>query len=59
MVIILQKKIYEYRNPSLYSRITSDIDYTGKNYENILLIYGFNSGQILEIEKTQKKNYSN
>lgn len=49
------KKIYEYRNPSLYSRITSDIDYTGKNYENILLIYGNNSGQILEIEKNTKK----
>ena len=48
------QKTYEYRNPQLYSRITSDIDYTGENYQNLLLLYGSPNGRIVEIEKESK-----
>lgn len=46
--------VYEYRDPNYYSRIVSDVDYTGDNYKNILICYGMIS-TILEIEKTTKK----
>ncbi|MEI0490328.1 aryl-sulfate sulfotransferase [Brachyspira pulli] len=49
------QKVYEYRNPSLYSRLRSDIDFTGENYQNLLLCYADNNARILEIEKNTKK----
>ena len=48
------EKVYEYRDKSLYSRITSDVDYTGNNYQNILMYYG-TINTIVEIEKESKK----
>ncbi|MEI0562499.1 aryl-sulfate sulfotransferase [Brachyspira pulli] len=52
------EKIYEYRKTSLYSRITSDIDYTGINYQNILIAYG-TAKKIIELEKNTKKELFN
>ena len=49
------KKVYEYRNTSLYSRIMSDVDFTGENYENLLLVYAVPTVIILEVEKSTKK----
>ena len=49
------QKVYEYRDSSLYSRITSDVDFTGENYQNILITYGYPNGRILEIEKNSRK----
>ncbi|WP_335790027.1 aryl-sulfate sulfotransferase [Brachyspira intermedia] len=49
------KKVYEYRDPSLYSRIISDVDFTYDNYNNLLIAYGDPEGKILEIEKNTKK----
>lgn len=51
----IAKKVYEYRNTSLYSRIMSDVDFTGENYQNLLLTYAFPIAIILEIEKNSKK----
>ncbi len=48
------EKVYEYRNQDLYSRITSDVDYTGENYENILLFYG-TIYTLIEVNKNSKK----
>ncbi|MEI0557281.1 aryl-sulfate sulfotransferase [Brachyspira intermedia] len=49
------EKSYEYRDPSLYSQVTSDVDFTGENYQNILITYGYPTGTILEIEKNSQK----
>ena len=50
------EKVYEYRDPSLYSRLRSDVDFTGENYQNLLLVYADNNptSEILEIEKNTK-----
>ena len=48
------QKVYEYRNTSLFSRTMSDVDFTGENYENLLLCYG-NGQVVLEIDKLSKK----
>lgn len=48
------KTIKEYRDPNLYSRITSDVDLTGNNHENILITYG-EPRRILEIDYQTKK----
>ena len=47
-------KVYDYRNTSLYSISMSDIDFTGENYENLLLVYAYPTVRILEIEKNTK-----
>ncbi|MEI0530952.1 aryl-sulfate sulfotransferase [Brachyspira pilosicoli] len=47
------KKVYEYRYPSLYSRITSDVDFTGENYQNMIITYGL-SKTVIEIHKDTK-----
>ena len=44
------QKNYDYRDPQLYSRYTSDVDYTGERYENVLITYG-RPMTILEINK--------
>ncbi|WP_157154104.1 aryl-sulfate sulfotransferase [Brachyspira murdochii] len=49
------QKVYEYRNSSFYSRVTSDVDFTGENYQNILITYGYPNGRILEVEKNSRK----
>ena len=48
------QKIDEYRDSSLYSSIMSDVDFTGDNYQNLLICYGFPTATILEIEKNSK-----
>ncbi|WIH90108.1 aryl-sulfate sulfotransferase [Brachyspira pilosicoli] len=48
------QKVYEYRDSSLYSRIASDVDFTGKNYGNLLLVYADPTARILEVEKNTK-----
>ena len=48
------EKVYEYRNYSLYSRLRSDIDFTGENYQNMLLAYSDPTARILEVEKNTK-----
>ena len=50
------EKIYEYKYSNVFSGWTSDVDYSGEKYENILLTYG-NSGEqlILEVEKDSKE----
>ncbi|MEI0490755.1 aryl-sulfate sulfotransferase [Brachyspira pulli] len=48
------KKIEDYRPYNLYSRVTSDVDYVGDKYENILMTYGFQSGNIIEFNKQTK-----
>ncbi|MEI0526417.1 aryl-sulfate sulfotransferase [Brachyspira murdochii] len=50
----MAQKVYEYRDSSLYSRIMSDVDFTGENYENLLLCYAYPTARILEIEKNTK-----
>lgn len=45
------QKVYEYRNTTLYSIMMSDVDFTGKNYQNLLLCYAFPTTRILEVEK--------
>ncbi|MBW5397957.1 aryl-sulfate sulfotransferase [Brachyspira pilosicoli] len=47
-------KVYEYKDSSFYSRTMSDVDFTGENYQNILLCYA-NLGIILEVGKNSKK----
>ncbi|PTY41214.1 aryl-sulfate sulfotransferase, partial [Brachyspira hampsonii] len=47
-------KVYEYRDTSLYSRIMSDVDFTGENYQNLLLTYAYPTARILEVEKSSK-----
>ncbi|WIH83331.1 aryl-sulfate sulfotransferase [Brachyspira pilosicoli] len=49
------KKVYEYKESSLYSRIMSDIDFTGENYQNLLICYAFPTARILEVEKNTQK----
>ena len=39
---------------SLNARITSDIDFLGENYNNLLLTYGDNTKVIVEIEKVSR-----
>lgn len=51
----IAKKIDEYRDYSLYSRIMSDVDLTGENYENLLLTYAYPTARIVEVEKNTKK----
>ncbi|PCG18740.1 aryl-sulfate sulfotransferase [Brachyspira sp. G79] len=48
------QKVYEYRDPSLYSQIMSDVDFTGENYQNLLLCYAVPPARILEVEKDTK-----
>ncbi|WP_020004598.1 aryl-sulfate sulfotransferase [Brachyspira innocens] len=48
------QKVYEYRDSSLYSRIMSDVDFTGENYQNLLLTYADPTARILEVEKNTK-----
>lgn len=48
-------KVYEYRDTSLYSRIMSDVDFTGENYQNLLLVYAYQKTRILELEKISKR----
>lgn len=48
------KKIDEYRDPSLYSKIVSDVDLTGDNNENLLITYGAWQARILEMNKQNK-----
>ena len=48
------EKVYEYRDTSLYSSVESDVDFTGKNYQNLLLLYSRQEARILEIEKDTK-----
>ena len=48
-------KVYEYRDSSLYSQIMSDADFTGENYQNLLLVYAYPTARILEIEKNSKR----
>ncbi|WP_020003366.1 aryl-sulfate sulfotransferase [Brachyspira innocens] len=47
------ENVYEYRDSSLYSRFMSDIDFTGDNHQNLLLVYA-NIGTILEVEKNTR-----
>lgn len=49
------EKVYEYMNTSLYSRIMSDVDFTGENYQNLLLVYAYPTARILEVEKNSKR----
>nr|WP_258074870.1 hypothetical protein [Brachyspira murdochii] len=51
----MAQKVYEYRDSSLYSRIMSDVDFTGENYENLLFVYAYPTARILEIEKNSKR----
>ncbi|MEI0565256.1 aryl-sulfate sulfotransferase, partial [Brachyspira pulli] len=51
----IAQKIYEYRDSSLYSQIMSDVDFTGENYQNILLLYSYPTARIVEVEKNTKK----
>ncbi|MEI0794531.1 aryl-sulfate sulfotransferase [Brachyspira pilosicoli] len=48
------EKIYEYRDISLYSQVMSDVDFTGENYQNLLLCYSVPTARILEVEKNTK-----
>ena len=48
------QKVYEYRDGSLYSRTMSDVDFTGENYQNLLLCYASPNARILEVEKNTK-----
>ena len=49
------QKVYEYIDPSLYSRIMSDVDFTGDYYQNILITYGYlPSGKVIEVQKNTK-----
>ena len=50
----IAQKVYEYRDPSLYSRVMSDVDFTGENYQNLLLCYAYPTARILEVEKSTK-----
>ncbi|MEI0702436.1 aryl-sulfate sulfotransferase [Brachyspira intermedia] len=50
------KKVSQYRDPSLYSRVTSDVDLVGENYNNILISYGYPTARILEVEKNLPQN---
>ena len=45
------EKVYEYKNKSLYSRLRSDVDFTGENYQNLLICYGDPIAIVLELEK--------
>nr|WP_241033676.1 aryl-sulfate sulfotransferase [Brachyspira hampsonii] len=47
------QKVYEYRDTSLYSRTMSDVDFTGENYQNLLITYA-NIGTIIEVGKNTK-----
>lgn len=47
-------KADEYRDPSLYSKIVSDVDLTGDNKENLLITYGAWQARILEMTKQNK-----
>ena len=49
------QKVDEYKYKSLYSRIVSDVDFTGENYQNLLLTYGYPTAKIVEVEKNSKK----
>ena len=49
------QKVYEYRDFLLYSSIASDVDFTGENYQNLLIIYAHPKAVIVEIEKDTKK----
>ena len=49
------QKVYEYRDTTLYSRSVSDVDFTGENYQNLLICYGNPMARILEIEKNTKR----
>ncbi|WIH92398.1 aryl-sulfate sulfotransferase [Brachyspira pilosicoli] len=49
------QKVYEYRDASLYSRLRSDIDFTGETHQNLLLCYADNNAKIIEVEKETKK----
>lgn len=48
------KKADEYRDASLYSKIVSDVDFTGDNKENLLITYGAWQARILEMTKQNK-----
>ena len=48
-------KVYEYKDSSLYSRIMSDVDFTGANHQNLLLNYSYPASRIVEVEKNTKK----
>ncbi|WIH81124.1 aryl-sulfate sulfotransferase [Brachyspira pilosicoli] len=50
----MAQKIDEYRDSSLYSRTMSDLDFTGENYQNLLLCYAEPTARILEVEKNTK-----
>ncbi|WP_157142831.1 aryl-sulfate sulfotransferase [Brachyspira pilosicoli] len=47
------QKVDEYRDASLYSRITSDVDLTGENYQNMIITYG-TARTIIEMNKSTK-----
>ena len=47
------KKVYEYRDTTLYSRITSDVDFTGENYQNMIITYGV-AKTVIEMNKDTK-----
>ena len=48
------QKIYEYREPSLYSKMMSDVDFTGDNKENILITYA-DVKKIIEVDRNTKE----
>ncbi|EKV57672.1 arylsulfotransferase [Brachyspira hampsonii 30446] len=50
----MAQKVYEYRDTSLYSHSMSDVDFTGDNYQNLLLAYADPKARILEVEKNTK-----
>ena len=47
------KKVREYKDDTLYSRITSDIDLVGNNHQNVLIAWG-EPEHIREIDKNNK-----
>ena len=47
--------IYEYKDNSLYSQIMSDVDYSGEQYQNLLLCYSYPKATILEVNKESKE----
>lgn len=49
------KKVDEYKDKTLYSQIMSDVDFTGKDHQNLLICYAFPTARILELDKNSEK----
>ena len=54
------QKTAEYRDiNNSYSRIRSDVDFTGDNYQNLLILYAFSYARLFEVEINSGKELFN